>query len=180
VVIVGFGTAGRIALTAVRNARAQGIKVGLFRPVTVSPFPYDRVAELADKAKQMGGDLDKAAKAMGLEVKTSAEFQESGNVEGLGAGTYFHDGFQSPDGTILKPIGLPDGTVVVKVVQHIPADMSKFAEQRASVRDEIKARRARDRGEVFDDGVREDLTRRGKIKIHKQVMDRMLASYRAS
>jgi len=51
IVVIGFGTAGRIALSAVRTARAQGIKVGLFRPVTVAPYPYQRVAELASKAK---------------------------------------------------------------------------------------------------------------------------------
>jgi 2-oxoglutarate/2-oxoacid ferredoxin oxidoreductase subunit alpha len=53
IVVIGFGTAGRIALSAVRAARAQGIKVGLFRPVTVAPFPYDRVAELASKSKSL-------------------------------------------------------------------------------------------------------------------------------
>ncbi len=52
-VIVGFGTAGRIALSAVRAARAEGIKVGLLRPVTVSPFPAAQVAELAQKAQAM-------------------------------------------------------------------------------------------------------------------------------
>jgi 2-oxoglutarate ferredoxin oxidoreductase subunit alpha len=51
IVVIGFGTAGRIALSAVRQARAQGIKVGLFRPVTVAPYPYDKVKELAGKAK---------------------------------------------------------------------------------------------------------------------------------
>jgi 2-oxoglutarate ferredoxin oxidoreductase subunit alpha len=45
-VVIGFGTAGRIALTAVRNARAEGIKVGLFRPISVSPFPFQQVEEL--------------------------------------------------------------------------------------------------------------------------------------
>jgi 2-oxoglutarate ferredoxin oxidoreductase subunit alpha len=45
--VVGFGTAGRIALTAVRNARAEGIKVGLFRPISVSPFPFPQLEELA-------------------------------------------------------------------------------------------------------------------------------------
>jgi 2-oxoglutarate ferredoxin oxidoreductase subunit alpha len=53
IVVIGFGTAGRIALSAVRLARAQGIKVGLFRPVTVAPYPYARVAELASKAKSL-------------------------------------------------------------------------------------------------------------------------------
>jgi 2-oxoglutarate ferredoxin oxidoreductase subunit alpha len=45
-VVIGFGTAGRIALTAVRNARAEGIKVGLFRPISLSPFPFDQIEEL--------------------------------------------------------------------------------------------------------------------------------------
>ena len=45
-VIVGFGTAGRVALSAVRVARQQGIKVGLLRPITVSPFPSGALDEL--------------------------------------------------------------------------------------------------------------------------------------
>ncbi len=53
IVVIGFGTAGRIALSAVRAARAQGIKVGLFRPVTVAPYPYDRVTELATRARSI-------------------------------------------------------------------------------------------------------------------------------
>ena len=46
-VVVGFGTAGRVALSAVRAARAEGIKVGWLRPITVSPFPYQIIDELA-------------------------------------------------------------------------------------------------------------------------------------
>jgi 2-oxoglutarate ferredoxin oxidoreductase subunit alpha len=48
-VIVGFGTAGRIALSAVRAARAEGIKVGLLRPVTVNPFPYAVIDQLTQR-----------------------------------------------------------------------------------------------------------------------------------
>jgi len=50
-VVVGFGTAGRVALSAVRAARQQGIKVGLLRPVTVSPFPYTILDELSKRAQ---------------------------------------------------------------------------------------------------------------------------------
>jgi 2-oxoglutarate ferredoxin oxidoreductase subunit alpha len=50
-VVVGFGTAGRVALSAVRQARQQGIKVGLLRPVTVSPFPFEVLDKLAAKAQ---------------------------------------------------------------------------------------------------------------------------------
>ncbi len=50
-VVVGFGTAGRVALSAVRTARSQGIRVGLLRPITVSPFPSARIDQLADQVK---------------------------------------------------------------------------------------------------------------------------------
>jgi 2-oxoglutarate ferredoxin oxidoreductase subunit alpha len=46
--VIGFGTAGRIALSAVRTARQEGIPVGLFRPISLSPFPYDQISALAE------------------------------------------------------------------------------------------------------------------------------------
>ncbi|HTP00922.1 MAG TPA: 3-methyl-2-oxobutanoate dehydrogenase subunit VorB [Anaerolineales bacterium] len=49
-VVVGFGTAGRVALSAVRAARKQGLKVGLLRPITVSPFPAQIVEKLIPQA----------------------------------------------------------------------------------------------------------------------------------
>lgn len=49
-VVIGFGTAGRVALSAVRAAREEGIPVGLLRPITVSPFPYARIKELTNLA----------------------------------------------------------------------------------------------------------------------------------
>jgi 2-oxoglutarate ferredoxin oxidoreductase subunit alpha len=50
-VVVGFGTAGRVALSAVRAARAEGIKVGLFRPITVSPYPFPQLEEVIRQAQ---------------------------------------------------------------------------------------------------------------------------------
>ena len=52
-VIVGFGTAGRVALSAVRAARTEGIKVGLFRPISLNPFPFAQITELAKRAQSM-------------------------------------------------------------------------------------------------------------------------------
>lgn len=51
--VVGFGTAGRVAQTAVKQARAQGLKVGLHRPISLFPFPELRLAELAQQVKKM-------------------------------------------------------------------------------------------------------------------------------
>ena len=49
--IVAFGTVGRICQTSVREAREKGIKVGLLRPLTLWPFPSERIAELADQVR---------------------------------------------------------------------------------------------------------------------------------
>jgi 2-oxoglutarate ferredoxin oxidoreductase subunit alpha len=51
-IVIGFGTCGRVAFSAVRAARAQGIKVGLMRPISLAPFPTERIAQLSKQAKQ--------------------------------------------------------------------------------------------------------------------------------
>ena len=50
-VLVAFGTVGRICKTVVRQAREQGLKVGLHRPITLWPFPSARLAELAGQVE---------------------------------------------------------------------------------------------------------------------------------
>jgi 2-oxoglutarate ferredoxin oxidoreductase subunit alpha len=53
IAIVAFGTAGRVASTAIRAAREEGIKVGLFRPISLAPFPFKQIEELSKKVKSM-------------------------------------------------------------------------------------------------------------------------------
>lgn len=51
--IVGFGTMGRIAQTAADMAREQGIKVGVFRPISLYPFPFDRLEALSQQVERI-------------------------------------------------------------------------------------------------------------------------------
>ncbi|RYD04514.1 hypothetical protein N752_14165 [Desulforamulus aquiferis] len=50
-VVVAYGTTARIAKAAVQQARQEGIKVGLLRPVTLWPFPVKAFAALGGKVK---------------------------------------------------------------------------------------------------------------------------------
>jgi len=52
-VVVAFGVAARIALSSVRDLRKEGRKVGLFRPVTLFPFPEKRISEVAGGVKRL-------------------------------------------------------------------------------------------------------------------------------
>ncbi len=51
ILIVAIGTISRSARHAVNELRKQGQKVGLFRPITLWPFPERRIAELAGQVK---------------------------------------------------------------------------------------------------------------------------------
>ena len=48
-IITAFGTVSRIARSAVDELREMGIKAGLFRPITVWPFPYEHLKAAADR-----------------------------------------------------------------------------------------------------------------------------------
>ncbi|MCC7361422.1 MAG: 3-methyl-2-oxobutanoate dehydrogenase subunit VorB [Anaerolineales bacterium] len=49
--VVAFGTAGRVAQSAVRLARARGLRAGLLRPISLYPVPEKRLAELAAQVR---------------------------------------------------------------------------------------------------------------------------------
>lgn len=51
IVVVAYGTAARIARTAVERAREGGLAAGLFRPMTLWPFPADALREAARRAR---------------------------------------------------------------------------------------------------------------------------------
>ncbi len=139
----------------------------------------DKAKKLADEIKANGGDLAKAAKTMGLEVKTSEFFKRGGTVDGIGTANYFEDAFKAPIGTVLDPVSTPDGTVIAKVVQRQDADMSKLPEQRNDIRETLKAAKAQERFTLFETGLVEELERRGVIKMHPEVITRIISSFRS-
>lgn len=51
--IVAFGTPSRVAKTAIKDARSQGIRVGLLRPITLFPFPEREINEYSSRIKKV-------------------------------------------------------------------------------------------------------------------------------
>ncbi len=47
IVMVAYGTTGRIAYSCMNKLREEGVKIGLFRPQTLWPFPYKEISHLA-------------------------------------------------------------------------------------------------------------------------------------
>jgi 2-oxoglutarate/2-oxoacid ferredoxin oxidoreductase subunit alpha len=53
IIIFAYGCVARAAKTAIKILREKGLKVGLFRPITVWPFPEERLIELSKKTKMI-------------------------------------------------------------------------------------------------------------------------------
>lgn len=53
IAVIAYGGTARTAYAAVDAARAKGIKVGLFRPITMWPFPEKQVKEIASQVKNI-------------------------------------------------------------------------------------------------------------------------------
>jgi 2-oxoglutarate ferredoxin oxidoreductase subunit alpha len=51
-IVAAFGTSARVAKTAIQIARDQGLKVGLFRPITLYPFPDQALLDLSRGVKK--------------------------------------------------------------------------------------------------------------------------------
>ncbi len=52
-IVVAYGTTARVVRTAINTARAEGIKVGMIRPITLWPFPEKAIADAAKRVDNM-------------------------------------------------------------------------------------------------------------------------------
>lgn len=137
-----------------------------------------KAADLIAKAKETG-DLEKAAKSMGLDVKTSEEVDRQGAIEGVGSAATFNESFDKPLNAIVGPLPMGANKVIAKTVAKIPADLAGLATQRAGIRDEIKQQKERDRAQLFEDGLKKRLEAEGKLKVHQDLITQLVKTYTA-
>lgn len=71
IIITAFGTVARVAKTAVKQAREMGIKVGLFRPITLSPFPSNELYNSLNPSTKVVLDVEMNLGQMLKDVKSS-------------------------------------------------------------------------------------------------------------
>jgi peptidyl-prolyl cis-trans isomerase D len=147
--------------------------------VEATKLVAERSKEAADLLKSNGGDLKAVAKKFGLEVKTSDLFSRQGAVEGVGSASYFSDAFTKLPGTILGAINVGTQTVVAKLDEKQSPDPAKLAQDRQSIVMQIKNKKTEERDKLFQDSIMNKLTEEHKIKIHKDVINRIEQGYRS-
>jgi peptidyl-prolyl cis-trans isomerase D len=137
----------------------------------------EKATELMDKVHANGGDLEAAAKSLGLEMKTPPAVDRNGAIEGLGSAGTLLDAFNKPAGSIFGPNAIADGKIVGKVLEKTPPDPAGLAAQRVGIRDQLKGQKGQSRNALFEEGLRDALNREGKLKVHQDVVSRIVASY---
>jgi peptidyl-prolyl cis-trans isomerase D len=138
----------------------------------------EKATELVSKAQSMGGDLAKAAKSMGIEIKTSNDVTRQDAIEGVGTASTVPELFTKPVGSIVGPVSVSGKQLVAKIVSNTPANPADLPAQTSKIEDQLHQQKTRERATFFQQGLRDSLTASGKLKIHQDVIDRIIASYR--
>ncbi len=139
-----------------------------------------KAKQAMDLLNSNGGDMEAAAKATGGTVKTSEDFGISGAITGIGSAGLFNQAFRRPVGSVFGPVSNGSGLMVVaKLIQRTPPDMKGFDAQRAQIIDQIKGTRMQQAYDLFQDSIFTRLIAEGKIRVHKDAMDRLMAHYRS-
>jgi peptidyl-prolyl cis-trans isomerase D len=138
----------------------------------------DKMSELEARLKE-NPDLAAAAKLAGVTVVTSEAVARSGQIETIGPAIQIEEAYKKPVGTLLAPLRLPSGVAFVKVIEKIPADLTQLAATRAELTQNLKARRAQQRKDMFTDGIVNKLIKEKKVKIYEDNIQKLVESYRS-
>ena len=85
IIVLSYGGTARSAKSAVKRARENGLKVGLFRPITIWPFPEKQIKDIADRVKGIiVAEMNYGQLVLEVErvVKNSSELYHIGKVNG--------------------------------------------------------------------------------------------------
>jgi len=140
----------------------------------------DKVKEFETKLRANQNDLAKTARELGLTVKSTGDFDRTGNMEGIGQAAMFGDvPFSQPVGHVVTNARAGAGVYAYRIAAKTPADMGKLETERANVVAIVKERKLQERRDLFADSLVETLRRQGKVKVYDDAVKRITSSYKS-
>jgi len=128
-----------------------------------------RAAELARRVKA-GEKFAPAAKALGLDPKTSEPFAQSGSVTGLGSGKQLAAAFSLKTGEVGAPLTLGANWVVYQVVEKTGADPADLEKQKKAITDNLLQTKRNMAFEAFHTALEERMKKEGTLKLMPEKM----------
>ncbi len=134
-------------------------------------------AEELAKRVQAGQPLDKAAKELGLEMKTSDPFTRDGSLPGIGSVQPFAaDVFSMAVGQTSAPTDAGGNWLVYRVADHQNPNPDDFAKQSGDIEQQLLQDKQEAAFAAFRTALNDRLKQEGKITINQDVLNRLIQS----
>jgi len=147
------------------------------REKVVSNLKQQKAAELAQaKAKELerrvraGEKLDSAAKALGLDPKTSELFAQNGSLPNFGSGKQLAPAFSLKVGQLGPVLNLGANWAVYQVVERQDANPADFEKQKREIADNLLKQKRDLAFEAFRASLDDRLKQEGKLKLYPEKM----------
>jgi peptidyl-prolyl cis-trans isomerase D len=146
----------------------------------LADYQQDQSAELArtkanelSKLAQAGTPFDKAAKSLGLEVKTSEPFSRTGTIPDLGSGRQVEAAFGMPVAQVSPAAQVGGNWLVYRVVGHQPVSPAEFASQADQIRQQLLQSKQSAAFDAFRTALEDRLKKEGKLVINTDALKRL-------
>jgi len=147
------------------------------RDKVVSELKQQKANELAqskanelEKRVKEGAKFDVAAKALGLDPKTSDPFARNGSVANLGSGKQLAAAFSLKVGQLGPPLNLSSNWAVYQVIDRQEANPADFEKQTKTITDTLLQQKRSLAFEAFRTSLDDRLKKDGKLKLFPEKM----------
>ena len=120
--------------------------------------------ELARRAKA-GEKFDAAAKALGLDAKTSDSISRDGTISGAASGKQLGAAFSLKQGDVGAPLSLGQNWLVYRLAEKVEADPANFEAQKKQLTEELLQSKREMAFEAFRSALSDRLLKEGKLKL---------------
>jgi parvulin-like peptidyl-prolyl isomerase len=145
-----------------------------YRREKATDLAKSRAEELARRAKS-GEDLGKAAKALGLEAKTSDLFSRTGSVGDVGGAAQLAPAFSLAPGQTSDAVSLGANWAVYRVLDRQTANPADLAKQQQDIQQQLMDARRTMAFEAFRSALDTRMRQQGKLKLNAENLKRITA-----
>ncbi len=145
-----------------------------YRHEKATDMAKSRAEELAKRAKS-GEDLEKAAKALGLEAKTSDLFSRTGSVADLGGAAQLGPAFSLPVGQTSDAVSFGANWAVYRMLEKQLANPADLAKQQQDIQQQLLDARRTMAFEAFRTALDNRMKQQGKLRVNAENLKRITA-----
>jgi peptidyl-prolyl cis-trans isomerase D len=163
---------GYVVLSLKQVTPAHQASLDEVRDKIVASLKQEKAQELArQKADELakriknGEKFDAAAKALGLDPKTSDDFSRAGSIAGVGSGKQLSAAFNMKAGEVSAPQNIGTNWLIYRVESKIEPNPADFEKQKKDLSEQVLNDKRGLAYEAFRSGLEQRLKQEGKLKL---------------